>query len=1089
MKKLSNRSYTLRKMADFAGVILLVGLLLFIWQLYRGSIALPFLKPYIIRALNHDDTDYQVTLDGVNLELVRSVQPLRIIANNVVYKKEDDITINAPRVALSFSIKALLRGVIAPSVIEIDQPKIYVFSRYGVKADKSSSEISRKKLEFYFDQAEDFWEHFNSEDNTYPESYINTIQITKADVELLEVDLGKKWQFSDVNYYFDRGFGHIKTEINALMPLEESTSSLGLSADYSYKDAKADLKFYFTDLIPANLLQIMTPAQASKEFYNIRIPLHGTIKTVLNLQNLDAYKSDILNNSAKIIDKIAFELDGEKGKVKFTKDDSYDYELSGLVLKGELSGNLEQIKITDAKLNLDNQTASLGLEISGLKAYLLESSLQDLQIRLSAKVNQLETDKLTKFWPKYFGDKAWEWCHENLSGGMVKNGNFAFDFAYDKKTQGIAFKKLTGTADIENGTLVYLDTMPKVTNIYGQARFSEHNIRIDVNKAKSDDVVLNQGYVDLYDLDKYDNFLKLELSAVGSISDILKLIDHEPLKYPSELGLDPNVIKGSATANLGLAFELRQDLDPKDISVNVNAVLHNVAIKDVIKDKLIEAKTLDFTLDNQQMSLSGVANIEGLPLNLVWDEKFIAKDYRRRYQISFNFDESFKEKTGLKVSALEAPYIKGAIPTKAIITVRPDGKTVIDAHGNLRETVIDYGFLGFEKKAGVNGEITAQIDVAKNQIKSIPSFTLSKPDFRLNGKVSLDQKGRVSVIDITNIKGPKTSAKAKIDFGYSPKENVKIIVSGTSYDLSDYFARDDDEIAAGRQRRVELKAKAKTAPKIDNSEDELWAATPNTDINIAVDKLWTNSDVVIRNFAGTAKILNKVGIHEMHLVGNFKSSKSKSKQNSYLKLDYIPRPNKEYLLSIDSNDAGSTLKFLRLYDYVRGGRLSINAKRGADKKFVGHAKARDFNLVKTNVFAKLLTLASLSGIVDMLSGDGIAFTHFDAPFEYQNSKLILKGAKGFGSVIGISGSGSYYSKYQEFDFRGLIAPAYGLNTFLGKIPLVGTLLSGKDGTIFAVNYQISGNIDDPVISINPLSALSPNSVKDLWQDNFGGIND
>ena len=150
MKKLSNRSYTLHKMADFAGVILLVGLLLFIWQLYRGSISLPFLKPYIIRALNHEDTDYEVTLDGVNLELVRSVQPLRIIANNVVYKKEGYITINAPKVALSFSVRALLKGVIAPSTIEINQPQIFVFSKYGLKEDKSSSEINRKKLEYYF---------------------------------------------------------------------------------------------------------------------------------------------------------------------------------------------------------------------------------------------------------------------------------------------------------------------------------------------------------------------------------------------------------------------------------------------------------------------------------------------------------------------------------------------------------------------------------------------------------------------------------------------------------------------------------------------------------------------------------------------------------------------------------------------------------------------------------------------------------------------------------------------------------------------------------------------------------------------------
>ena len=71
----------------------------------------------------------------------------------------------------------------------------------------------------------------------------------------------------------------------------------------------------------------------------------------------------------------------------------------------------------------------------------------------------------------------------------------------------------------------------------------------------------------------------------------------------------------------------------------------------------------------------------------------------------------------------------------------------------------------------------------------------------------------------------------------------------------------------------------------------------------------------------------------------------------------------------------------------------------------------------------------------------------------------------------------------------MIAPAYGLNTFLGKIPLVGTLLSGKDGTIFAVNYQIAGNIDEQSIDINPLSALSPNSVKDLWKEYFENDNE
>ena len=112
MKKVSNKLYKARKIMDYTGVVFLVLLLLFIWQLYRGPVAVPFLKPYIIKALNHDDSEYQVTVDAVNLELVRSIQPIKIIANNVVYKKNDGtFIINAPKTSVSFSIRALLRGL------------------------------------------------------------------------------------------------------------------------------------------------------------------------------------------------------------------------------------------------------------------------------------------------------------------------------------------------------------------------------------------------------------------------------------------------------------------------------------------------------------------------------------------------------------------------------------------------------------------------------------------------------------------------------------------------------------------------------------------------------------------------------------------------------------------------------------------------------------------------------------------------------------------------------------------------------------------------------------------------------------------
>ena len=191
------------------------------------------------------------------------------------------------------------------------------------------------------------------------------------------------------------------------------------------------------------------------------------------------------------------------------------------------------------------------------------------------------------------------------------------------------------------------------------------------------------------------------------------------------------------------------------------------------------------------------------------------------------------------------------------------------------------------------------------------------------------------------------------------------------------------------------------------------------------------------------------------------------------------------MLNIDSNDAGNTMKVLHIYDNMRGGRLNIQAVRQANKKVIGHAKIRNFSLHNTPVLAKLLTLSSLTGIVNMLTGEGLNFSHFDAPFTYENQVLSVNDGRAFGTVMGISASGSYDKYYNELMVKGLFAPAYSLNTLLGKIPLVGSLLSGKDGTVFAANYEISGNIDDPKISYNPLSALSPNSLKELFASLFG----
>ena len=1072
MAKKTVKKYRTTKILDYFGVVFLSILLLFIWQLYKGPIAVPFLKPYIIQALSSSDDSYDISLESVNIELVRSIQPIKIIANNVVYKKQDEsFIINAPRTSVSFSIRALLRGIIAPSSIEVDAPSIYAFTEYGIEKTKPQ-DVNKKKIEYYINMAEDFLEKYNSDDKYIAENYINSIQIKNANMEFHEVDLGRKWVISDVNYGFEKEFDALHTEASGLIDINGKIASAGIESKLNTQTKAMDLKVYFSDIIPADIVNNFVEESKQKELYQIHMPIGGEISSRIDLNKILAEKDNVVEGLDKGIKEINLKLEGGQGYIEFNEDENMKYNMSSFSTEGKISGGLNNLTVTGGKINIDGQEAKVGINIKGLKPYILENSLKDIQASITAETAKLKLDDLTKYWPRYLGESGWIWCKESLFDGEAKNAKFKFDFAYDKDKKNIVFKNLEGQVEAENATVLYLNGMPKIKNAYGLVTFTKDTININIDKGISDGVILTGGYVKLYDLDKYNNYADIRLIAESSVTDVLKLIDNPPLNFVKEMNIPADKLSGQTTTDLSLKFELKDDLKPEEVKVEVNADIKDVAIADIIKGKGLKSDELKLFVNNDYLKLSGKAEADGIPVDLVWQENFNQKSDKSNYKIIFKLDDEIKKKLGIETEILNSPYIEGYAIVTADISVSQTEQAKVSLSADIQNAAIDYSFLGFRKLYGSEGKITAEMIINKDKLESIPSFALSKPDFNLTGKISLNKDGSLKQVDIQKVRGPKTNARAQIEWTGTPKDRlIKINVSGNSYNLTPFFDRQNEN------------DKKKQNLSTDTSSDDDWENVTDTDINIAVNKLWTNPKVPITNFAGAAKLRHGEGVHEIHLVGNYGNSKEVK-----LKADYSPRPNNEYYLLINSNNAGSTFKVLRIYDNISGGNLKIEGKRSKDKDFVGHASIRDFNLHNTPVLAKVLSVASLTGIVGMLSGEGIAFSHLDAPFEYKNKVLKVEDAKAFGNVLGITMSGTYNWNNEEIKGEGVIAPAYSINSFLGKIPLVGNLLAGKDGTVFAANYSVSGTINDTDVSINPLSALSPGSLKDWFSSAFGSNN-
>lgn len=1072
MKKLSPQLYFLRKTLNFFMVGMFVVLLLFMWTLYKGPVSVPYLKPYIIQALNYDESDYSVGLGNVNLELVRSIQPLRITAEDINLKKKDgNFSISAPKLYLSFSLRALLKGIIAPSDVSIENPTVYIFADYGVEKE-NINEVNKRKLTFYVEKLKEFLNNYNSEEKIYPESYVNNITIKGAEVEFHEVNLGRKWMLSDLNFEFSRNLVNLELNADALVNLNEQIASVGFESEYHATSDKLDLEVYFSDLILSDILKGLdsknvedTPLSA----LNIDVPVNGKIDTIVNLseilqhpENAAAYLSDALQ-------KINFELDGGHGYIAFDKDEKYNYEIDEVMLTGELSGGFDELKINNADFKMGGQTAKISFQANGLENYYLEHSLEGVTAEFKAEIDEFSLEYLSRFWPRYLAEPAWQWCKDGLTAGMAKNALFTFKFGYDNKTKSFGLLSLDGIADLEDGDLHYLDGMPEVHNVYGRAKFTQHNISIDVDKGVSDGVIITGGNVNIYDLDKEDNFISINLIGNSSITDALNLINNPPLKIASGMGVDSKSIKGNVDVQLKLDFELKQDLDAKDIKIEVKADLHDVSNTEFVPNHTLSSPNLLLEVNSAGWSLTGEANYDSLPIQLNIQEKFAEKKYKSKCNISFKFDDAAKKALGLDWAILQAPNIEGYALVDADITVQQNNDIIIKLKADLKNAAIDYAFLGFVKELKQNASASADVTIKKDKITAIKNINLQKSGFNISGGLSMYPSGRVKSVDINQIKGPKTSARAKVSLTDSNNPQLKVDISGLSYDLSTFF----EKVKEKRQKNN------KQLPVQENDDDGLEKAN-TTDIFMTVNRLWTNNSTPIQNFAGSAKIRYGIGMDELHMVGNYGIDKSIK-----LKLDYIPKGNKEHYLTIDSNNAGSTLKVLRLYDNMVGGTMKIEARRQADKKFIGHMQVRDFSIQNAPVVAKLLSVASFTGMLDLLKGDGLTFTHFNAPFEYQYKILTLKQAKAEGNVVGITTDGTYNRATDDIKMHGVIAPAYSINRFLGKIPVVGNLLASKDGTIFAATYKINGNADNAKVDINSLSMLSPNSLKEWYAKNFG----
>ncbi len=667
----------------------------------------------------------------------------------------------------------------------------------------------------------------------------------------------------------------------------------------------------------------------------------------------------------------------------------------------------------------------------------------------------------------------------------LKTIKIIFDpFQFDINVKTIAPELISKNENIEIENIKAKVSLKALIN----KKFSIENLEISTKSLDAKSLItfvrsINQK-PELYVLEKIvkKGFLiadiKLEFDAEGKIKDnynIKGLLKDGKLSF----------YKGISIDKLDLIFNSKyNELEITDTNFkfnNINFKSEEILVKNEKNKFLFQGKISHekFDLRNEDFKnlispLTKKINFTNLSFesenkfSFYLDRKFKIRDLEinskmnlsklsilNNYELS-NFFPKVKEEILLSDNNLEIDYIKKNFSVigegKILIQDNEDNifykidkvnKNIkFETSVQINDNPINIDFIGYEKK---NKKALINFEGIKENKGNllISSFSYKEKenifDFQ---KINLNKMFQINELD-------------QLEMNYFDKDNRKnsilLIRKNKEYSLSGSYFNADNLI----ENLFEINQDKSNLIKINNK------------LNINIDKVSLDKDNILQNVAGNLTF-KKNKIDTGQLEGFFTSDKK-------LKLTINKKGNNRITtLFLDQADP-----IIRRYKFIKGfedGVLDFYSTNNGEET-ISTLKIYNFKLKEMPALTKILTLASLQGIADIMSGEGIRFDEFEMRFKDHKDLIKIEEIYAIGPAISILMEG-YIEKKKLISLRGTLVPATTINKFIGSIPVLGNILVGaKTGEgVFGVSFKIKGPPKNLETTVNPVKTLTPRFI-------------
>ncbi|MDC1176553.1 AsmA-like C-terminal region-containing protein, partial [Candidatus Pelagibacter sp.] len=553
------------------------------------------------------------------------------------------------------------------------------------------------------------------------------------------------------------------------------------------------------------------------------------------------------------------------------------------------------------------------------------------------------------------------------------------------------------------------------------------------------------------------------------------------LKYPQI-----DLINTEFESNNDFTFNINDKFKIKNLSINSSILINNSQLKrnNLIDKNIIEINEfidlkdheIKASYDNKKLSIEGKGQVKlqnkfelinykvnnnGSNLNLVSNIELSELDIKNQnlikeylpktkdtlnlkdHKIQINYQNNILTLEGLGKIIFEKEFnqIKYFFSTK-------DQKYSFNTDLEINDTPIRIDFINYKKNKNLN----SQLKISGNHNKK---FGL---DFK---KISLLSKNNSLIVN--DLKIDRNNKLVKVD---------KIVL--------DYFDNDDLKnkftINRTKNNNYELKGSFLNVDPIitrlleSKDDKQLNIFKENIKISLNVSDVYLDSNNIIKNLKGKLQIKDNT-VDQADISALFDNNK-----NITFSINTKDDEKITTLFSSKAKPLVKRYKFIKGFEDSDEGYLDFYSSKNN-----GISKSKliidNFKVKEIPALAKILSLASLQGIADLLTGEGIRFTDFEMNFSNRGNYMTIEELYAIGPAISILVEG-YIEEDNLISLRGTLVPATTINRSIASIPLIGDLLVGKkvgEG-VFGVSFKIKGPPKDLKTTVNPIKTLTPRFI-------------